>query len=45
MAGTSLLRRLGIEHPVIAAPMRGGPSTAAELVRAVVAELRAAQGA
>lgn len=34
MADTSLLRRLGVEHPVIAAPMGGGPSTPA-LVAAV----------
>ena len=34
MNGTSFLRRLGIEHPIIAAPMGGGPSTPA-LVAAV----------
>jgi len=34
MSDTSFLRRLGIEHPVIAAPMGGGPSTP-ELVAAV----------
>lgn len=34
MHDTSFLRRLGIEHPVIAAPMGGGPSTP-ELVAAV----------
>lgn len=34
MADSSLLLRLGIEHPVIAAPMGGGPSTP-ELVAAV----------
>lgn len=34
MTDTSFLRRLGIEHPVIAAPMGGGPSSP-ELVAAV----------
>src|SRR5215207_1826505 len=34
MTDTPFLRRLGIEHPIIAAPMGGGPSTPA-LVAAV----------
>jgi nitronate monooxygenase len=34
MTDTSFLRRLGIEHPIIVAPMGGGPSTP-ELVAAV----------
>src|SRR3954466_1731348 len=34
MTNRSFLRRLGIEHPIIAAPMGGGPSTPA-LVAAV----------
>ncbi len=34
MADKGLLRRLGIEHPIILAPMAGGPSTP-ELVAAV----------